>query len=105
MASERRFIDAFGQIIELTAERWLHVLVEHQELQAFEDLIPQTLQGPDEVAKSVHDPNVRLYYKLFPHLWHGKYLVVVVKCDQRHFLLTAYITDKVKGGARLWRNA
>ncbi len=98
----RSFVDAFGQTIELTAERWLHVLDEHQELRGHEDLIPKTLQEPEAVARSVHDPHVRLYYKRYPQLWHGKLFVVVVKLNHRHFMLTAYITDKIKGGARLW---
>ena len=102
MGVSRSFVDAFGQTIELTAERWLHVLEAHQELQAHEPLILQTLQEPDAVARSVHDPYVRLYYKRYPQFWHGKFLVVVVKLNHRHFILTAYITDKIKGGARLW---
>lgn len=93
MPGVRSFVDAFGQTIELTAERWLHVLAEHQELRSFEQLIPQTLQAPDAIVRSVHDPKVRLYYKLFAHLWHGKYLVVVVKLDHHHVILTAYITQ------------
>lgn len=102
MMASRNFSDAFGQTIELTAERWLHVLGEHQELKAFEDLIPQTLQQPDVIIRSVYDLQVRLYYKWFPQLWHGKYLVVVVKSNRRHVVLTSYITDKIKGGERLW---
>ena len=101
MATLRSFVDAFGHTIELTAERWLHVLAAHQELHALENLIPEALQKPDAVVRSIYDPQVRLYYKQFSHIWHGKYLVVV-KLNRRHFMLTAYITDKIKGGTRVW---
>lgn len=102
MLVPQRFRDAFGHTIELTAERWLHVLDAHPELRDGERLIPETLQEPEVVARSVYDPQARLYYKRFPHLWHGKYLVVVVKLNRRHFLLTAYVTDTIKRGERLW---
>ena len=102
MESSRSFSDAFGHTIELTPERWFHVLAEHQELEAFDHLIPETLQAPDDVVRSIYDPKVGLYYKWFPSLWHGKYFVVVVQFNRHHFILTAYITDKIKGGVRLW---
>ena len=102
MAESRHFSDASGYAIELTAERWLHVLSQHQELETLESLLAEVLQHPEVIVRSVHDPQVRLYYKPFPHLWHGKYLVVVVKFERRCFILTAYITDKIKGGTKLW---
>ena len=68
MADAQSFVDAFGQTIELTAERWRHVLAEHQELRSFEHLIPETLQAPDAVIRSIYDPKVRLYYKPFAFL-------------------------------------
>lgn len=102
MTTRRRFVDAFGQTIELTEERWSHVLEAHQELRVLEELIPQVLRAPDAVVRSLYDPAVRLYYKWFASVWHGTYLVVVVKSNHRHFILTAYITEKLKGGVRLW---
>ena len=102
MTAPRSFVDRFGHTIELTTERWLHVLDRHQELQEFEYLIPQTLREPDLVTHSVYDPKVRLYYKRFAHLWGGKFFVVVVRFNQRCFLLTAYLTDRIKGGERVW---
>ena len=102
MSIPRTFLDLFGHPIELTAERWLHVLEEHQELQAFEHLIPATLRNPDLITRSVYDPMTRLYYKWFSALWHGKYFVVVVHSGVRYTVLTAYLTHKIKGGEQLW---
>ena len=79
-------------------------MAEHQELRATEELIGQVLKQPDAVIRSLYDPLVRLYYKWCPSLWHGKYLVVVVALNHRNFILTAYLTDRIKGGERLWLN-
>ena len=102
MAGTQRFIDVFGHTVELATERWLHVLEAHQELKVLEDLIPKTLQAPDVVMSSVHDPKARLYYRFFDQVWHGKYLVVVVQSNHQRAILTAYLTDKIKRGERLW---
>ena len=104
MTAPKSFVDAFGHAIELTKERWLHVLTQHEEVEEFERLIPLTLQAPDVVVSSVYDADARLYYKRFADLWHGKYLVVVVKFSRRNFIVTVYITDKIKGGTRRWPN-
>ena len=103
MASQR-FIDVFGHTIELSSARWRHVLARHQELKLLQHFIPPTLLQPDAIVRSIYDENVKLYYKFFPDLRHGKYLVVVIHFTHRNEILTAYVTHKIKGGARLWPN-
>lgn len=58
MAAPRSFVDVFGQTIELTTERRLHVLTQHQELEAIDHLLAETLQAPDIVIRSVYEPAV-----------------------------------------------
>lgn len=100
--STKNFTDRFGQTIELTSERWHHVIDRHQELRLLEPCIAETLHQPDAIVRSIYDAQVKLYYKFFPELWGGKYVVVVIRLNHRHQILTVYVTDKIKGGERLW---
>ncbi len=56
--------------------------------------------------QSLSDPAVQLYYRFYSRtVVGGKFLCVVVKmCEAGAFVLTAYLTDRVKKGERLWPN-
>ena len=77
--------------------------------------------GPPSLGKRVHvgrlvrargrsvrggalDPEARLYYRFYVGTQVGdKYLCVIVKVrDADAFVLTVYLTDKIKRGAQLW---
>ncbi len=61
---------------------------------------------PDIVKRSVHAPNVSLFYKYYEYLYNGKYICVVIKIlDEGCFISTAYITDKIKKGEMVWANS
>jgi len=68
------------------------------------EAVAETLRKPDVVIASPSAPLARLYY----HFYHrtmvgGKHLCVVVKVRQDDaFVVTAYLTDRVKKGAVLW---
>jgi|YNPNPStandDraft_1061719.scaffolds.fasta_scaffold168691_2 hypothetical protein len=90
-------------VVRLTQERWEHIEEKRRqgELRPSMNEITQTLQQPDEVRASNHDPEVHLYYRAYGNRWS----VVVVKQDpQGSFILTAYITDRIKQGGLLWRS-
>ena len=101
----RLFHDFDGLEIRLTDERHRHIL-EHPEMVQMEPEIEETLRAPEKVVRSVSDPSVRLYYRFyFRTVVGGKFLCVVVKMsDSGAFVLTAYLTDHVKKGDRLWPN-
>jgi hypothetical protein len=69
-----------------------------------EEKIEQTLMAPERVVESLSDTEARLYYRFyFGTLVGGKFLCVVVKAGEREaFVLTAYLTDRVKRGRQLW---
>ncbi len=73
-------------------------------MQGIESTIEATLLNPETVVQSRRDPTVQLYYRLYAHPRVGeKYVCVVVKLlDSDAFVLTAYITDRIKQGAILW---
>ena len=95
--------DFRGLRVRLTEERLEHIL-EHPEMSDKEAAIEETLLSPEQVLDSLLDPEVRLYYRFYRMTAVGdKYLCVVVKMRQGDaFVLTAYLTDSIKRGWRLW---
>ena len=96
--------DVWGNSLSLTEERRAHLL-EHPEMREQEDKLAQTLLEPDVVIQSQSDDTVRLFHRFYRRLAIGdKYLCVVVKyVEGSVFIITAYFTDKVKGGGVLWK--
>ena len=99
----REFIDYEGRRIRLTEERLAHIL-EHPEMVNMEARIGDTLARPLQVVESLSDSEARLYYRYYVGTRVGdKYLSVVVKLRAADaFVVTAYMTDKVKAGKVLW---
>ncbi|PYT08948.1 MAG: hypothetical protein DMF49_03805 [Acidobacteria bacterium] len=95
--------DFQGLAIRLTDERRAHIL-EHPEMASMEAAIEETLLQPERVVQSFSDPQARLYYRFyFRTMMGGKYLCVVVKTlEADAFVLTAYLTDRIKKGVPLW---
>ena len=95
--------DYQGLAIRLTDERLAHIL-EHPEMADLEQAIEETLLRPEHVTESFSDQTAKLYYRFYVKtLVGGKYLCVVVKTvDADAFVLTAYLTDKVKRGISIW---
>ena len=95
--------DYQGLAIRLTDERRAHIF-EHPEMVGMEAGIEETLAHPEHVAESFSDREARLYYRFYLGKRVGdKYLCVVVKvAGTDAFVITAYLTDKIKRGVRLW---
>ena len=97
------YVDYQGIRIRLSEERLAHIL-EHPEMKDVEPRIQQTLARPERVIESLSDSQARLYYRLYVGTRVGnKHLCVVVKMlEADAFVVTAYLTDKVKKGRQLW---
>lgn len=95
--------DIFGRLIHLTDERISHIQSQHPEIKSAQKHVKEVLQSPQFIIRSVYDSEVVLYYRFYLNLMHGKYLVVVVKRNLRNFVLTTYITNRIKGGKILWQ--
>ncbi len=95
--------DYQGLQIRLTDERLTHIL-NHPELANMEFAISETLQNPEQVRVSRTDKSVILYYRYYTQtVVKDKWLCVVVKnLINDAFILTAYLTDRIKKGEILW---
>ena len=93
--------DYKNKLVRLTDERMSHI-GKHAELQGMEDQIKETLREPDIVVRG-HDVN--LNYRYDNTRIGNKWLCVVVKYNgDAAFVLTAYLTNRVKSGEILWKN-
>jgi len=95
--------DFQGLAIRLTNERQAHIL-EHPEMASMEAAIEETLLNPERVVQSFSDAQAGLYHRFYFRTMVGsKYPCVVVKTlDADAFVLTAYLTDRIKQGVTLW---
>ncbi len=94
-------VSRLGKKIRTTRRHWeLITKIKHPEIGGKEEEVKECLQNPDEVRKSSGDPEVFLFY-----VKQEKYfLCVVVKhSDGEGFIITAYITDKIKEGGAIWK--
>lgn len=97
------YLDYEGRRVRLTEDRLAHIL-EHPEMIGMRPKIAETLANPERVVESLSDAQARLYYRFYFGTKVGnKHLCVVVKVlDADAFVVTAYLTDKVKRGRVLW---
>ncbi len=95
--------DYTGRIVRLTKERWRHIL-EHPEMIRQRPRIREVLKKPQLVLTSHHDSTVHLHYRFYPRSPVGpKHLMVAVKIlEEDAFIITAFFTNEVKGGTRVW---
>ena len=90
-----------NKLIRTTKSHWnLITLVKHPIIKGKESLVKECLQDPEEIRLSQDDKSVYLYYKQ----WEKYYLCVVVRhLNGEGYILTIYITDKIKEGEEVWR--
>ena len=101
-----QWLDVFSQPVELTEERWQHIVIEHPEVIDHKEKIPVVLADPDYVKRSKRDERVMLYYRYFADILDGKYLLIAVKKDlSRSFVVTGYVTRSVMKGEMLWERS
>lgn len=98
-------LDFFGRRVLLTDEAWAHIAGRRPYMADFRTEMAETLRGPDEIRRSSSAPETTsLYYKWYYGTSVGdKWVCVVVKAlPAEAFVATAYCTDRIKEGERLW---
>jgi hypothetical protein len=94
-------ITPIGFRVRVTQRRWeLITTTKHPVMAGRETLVQAALEVPDEVRRSRIDPKVLLFYKAEAT---KRWTVAVVKrLAEASFLITAYPTDAIKEGVRIW---
>ncbi len=65
-----------------------------------EEIVVATLERPEEIRESRPDPQVLLFYRAEGT---SRWTCAVAKReDEQGFLITAYPTDAIKEGTRIW---
>ena len=90
-----------GFKVRVTRVRWeLIVSEKHPVMRGQESGVQAALESPDEVRQSQSDHAVYLFYKVERH---QRWVCAVAKrLDGDGFLITAYPTDAVKEGTKVW---
>ncbi len=87
-------------IIRTTEEYWGYLIkIKHCNMRGKEFDVINTLSDPDIIRQSKIDKEVYLYYKTINNYL---FCAVVRHENGTGFLITAYITDKVKEGEIIW---
>ena len=74
--------------------------IKHPSIKGKEKETQETLKSPDTIRVSNSDKNIFLYYKKYCK----NYLCVVVRHKNGDgFIITVYITNKIKEGKQIWK--
>jgi hypothetical protein len=90
-----------GLRVRVSRRRWeLITTVKHPAMAGGETRVQATLASPDEARQSRADPGMLLFYKAeSAKRWT---CAVVKRTNGEAFLVTAYPTDAIKEGVRIW---
>ena len=86
--------------IRLTEQRWFHIVENHNDLAGWYDEVLNTIENPDFVLKGHGEALIGVR-----EIKVGRYLSVVYRevNTQNGFVITAYITSKIKKEAIIWQ--
>ena len=92
-----------GGIVEITDERYRHVLRNHDDFAlAYWERAGETIQDPDLVIRREQDDGAVMLYRWYDDI--DKNVIVAIRTDPdgRHWLATAYMTRSISRGELLW---
>ena len=89
-----------GFRVRVTCAYWeLITTVKHPVMAGREAAVQEVLEQPDEIRQSRSDPAVYLFYRATGQRW---FCAVAKRLNGDGFLITAYPTDAIKEGTRIW---
>lgn len=106
MAAETSTEDLFvvetplGFTVRVSEGYWATIVAKHPDLADRLADVQAALREPEEIRESRRDPAVFLFYRAAER--HRRWVVAVAKREGGGFLVTAYRTDAIKEGERVW---
>ena len=90
-----------GFHVRISRSYWeIIIRVKHPVMAGHENEVKSALQNPEEIRRSKADPSVYLFYKIQrKDRW---VCAVSKKLNNEGFLVTAYPTDVIKAGEKIW---
>lgn len=89
-----------GFVVRCSWRYWTFIVAEkHPVMKGHEREVELALVDPDEIRRSRQDENVFLFYRGKTPRW---LCAVTRRNDKEGFLITAYPTDAIKAGDRVW---
>jgi len=85
-----------GNIIRLTEERWIHITSSHPEMAFLLEEVLNTISDPDIVFKGDFGESISV------KKMKDRYLIVPYKEEKDGFIITAYITKKLRKRESIW---
>lgn len=93
-------VTPLGFSVRTTENYWQKLILKHPDIADYEPQIKETLAEPDAVYVSKRDVDVLLFYRT---LKVQRWLVAVARrLNGEGYLITAYQTDAIKAGEKLW---
>lgn len=92
-----------GGIVEITDERYRHILANHDDFAlVYWERAGETIRGPDLVIMREQDDRAVMLYRWYDDI--DKNVIVAVRTDLsgRHWVATAYMTRDIARGEVLW---
>lgn len=87
-----------GNLVEITDERYVHVLRRHSDFAPVHwQRVGETLLEPDQVRASITSADAIVFFRWYPDV--DKYVIAVVNIESeiRRWLMTAYFRRYVDG--------
>lgn len=89
--------------VSVTLDYWNYIItVKHPHMKGKEKEVVDALRGPEQVRQSKSDKNVYLFYRKIIYDDSPKHVCVVAN-KKEGFVITAYITDRIKEGEQIWK--
>lgn len=92
---------ALNKYIKTTKDYWQKItIIKHPSIKGKEKEVQKTLKSPDIIRVSNSDKDIFLYYRKYCK----NYLCVIVRHENGNgFIITVYITNKIKEGKQIWK--
>jgi len=88
-----------GFLVRTTASYWALIEEKHPEIAGQQVEVQTCLRSPEQIRQSKQESTVYLFYRSRPpyHL-----CVIVRRLNDTGFVITCYVTDKIKEGDKIW---